>query len=581
MVLAKLLFLILLLITSSHQCKHAANQPLPPHPGTSAIGPRPINCHPVSLPELLTLPQPYKRTCIFRIKWKFSGDLLWTVTPCTSFIGAETQEGDPSSIEGPLHPLSQSFSPSYAFSSAGYPATITSQLLGCETREDQTKRLFRHYTMGSYGSLTSHSDYDIDDKVAVLQKREHEGFGFVLRGAKAETPMEEFTPKRAFPVIQYLESVDVEGVAWRAGIRTGDFLIEVNSVNVVKVGHKQEVVLIRQGGNRLVMKVVSVTRKLEEDEAQRRAPPPPKRAPSTTLTLCSKSMTADLEELEKLDEILAAAAEPALRPDITDADWRAPHRWSARSTGRGHRADSPYANLGAFSASLFAPSKPQRHKRPLMKQLQVEDTLEHGALAVGSPGLVGGRFAREPSGDLDYGAGDGLGLALGAQAQFWALALARSGDLRNSVAPQCSCLGAPLRAAPPSADLPSLQLSRSIEERLLGASHTTSRDLLPFPVSALKPLVSGLSLGPSGSTFIHLLTRKPLDPSSPLVLTLAAREWVLASQAPSHSSTPMHSPDADHSGPLFVHVQTWDSERGTLASPAFSPQTPARIPVPA
>lgn len=32
--------------------------------------------------------------------------------------------------------------------------------------------------------LSSVSDYVIDDKVAVLQKRDHEGFGFVLRGAK-------------------------------------------------------------------------------------------------------------------------------------------------------------------------------------------------------------------------------------------------------------------------------------------------------------------------------------------------------------------------------------------------------------
>ncbi|KAL8222627.1 UNVERIFIED_CONTAM: hypothetical protein K2H54_077661 [Gekko kuhli] len=29
------------------------------------------------------------------------------------------------------------------------------------------------------------SDYIIEEKAAVLQKREHEGFGFVLRGAKA------------------------------------------------------------------------------------------------------------------------------------------------------------------------------------------------------------------------------------------------------------------------------------------------------------------------------------------------------------------------------------------------------------
>uniref|UniRef100_A0A673AGN4 PDZ domain-containing protein n=1 Tax=Sphaeramia orbicularis TaxID=375764 RepID=A0A673AGN4_9TELE len=158
-----------------------------------------------------------------------------------------------------------------------------------------------------------HSDYIIEEKNAVLQKKENEGFGFVLRGAKAETPIEEFTPTPAFPALQYLESVDVEGVAWRAGLRTGDFLIEVNGVNVVKVGHKQVVSLIRQGGNRLLMKVVSVTRKPESEEVVRKkAPPPPKRAPSTTLTLRSKSMTAELEELESM-----------LRSQPSEADYRA------------------------------------------------------------------------------------------------------------------------------------------------------------------------------------------------------------------------------------------------------------------
>uniref|UniRef100_A0A8C6RE24 SH3 and multiple ankyrin repeat domains protein 3 n=1 Tax=Nannospalax galili TaxID=1026970 RepID=A0A8C6RE24_NANGA len=638
-----------------------------------------------------------------------------------------------------------------------------------ETREDRTKRLFRHYTVGSYDSLTSHSDYVIDDKVAILQKRDHEGFGFVLRGAKAETPIEEFTPTPAFPALQYLESVDVEGVAWRAGLRTGDFLIEVNGVNVVKVGHKQVVGLIRQGGNRLVMKVVSVTRKPEEDGARRRAPPPPKRAPSTTLTLRSKSMTAELEELasirrrkgEKLDEILAAAAEPTLRPDIADADSRAatvkqrptsrritpaeisslferqglpgpeklpgslrkgiprtksvgedeklasllegrfPRSTSMQDTvreGRGippppqtapppppapyyfdsgppptfspppppsraydtvrssfkpglearlgagatglyepgaplgplpyperqKRArsmiilqdsapevgdvprpapaatpperpkrrprqsgpDSPYANLGAFSASLFAPSKPQRRKSPLVKQLQVEDAQERAALAVGSPGPVGGSFAREPSpthrgpgprqGGLDYSSGEGLGLTFGGPGPGKERRLE---ERRRSTV--FLSVGA-IEGSPPSADLPSLQPSRSIDERLLGTGATTGRDLLlPSPVSALKPLVSGPSLGPSGTTFIHPLTGKPLDPSSPLALALAARERALASQAPSRSPTPVHSPDADRPGPLFVDVQARDSERGPLASPAFSPRSPAWIPVPA
>lgn len=45
----------------------------------------------------------------------------------------------------------------------------------------------------------------------------------------AQTPIEEFTPTPAFPALQYLESVDEGGVAWRAGLRMGDFLIEVRA----------------------------------------------------------------------------------------------------------------------------------------------------------------------------------------------------------------------------------------------------------------------------------------------------------------------------------------------------------------
>ncbi|XP_031158336.1 SH3 and multiple ankyrin repeat domains protein 3-like [Sander lucioperca] len=197
-----------------------------------------------------------------------------------------------------------------------------------ETREDRTKRLFRHYTVGSYDNYTSYSDYVIEEKTAVLQKRESEGFGFVLRGAKAETPIEEFAPTPAFPALQYLESVDQGGVAWRAGLRTGDFLIEVNGADVVKVGHRQVVSLIRQGGSRLLMKVVSVSRKSESNLIRKKAPPPPKRAPSTSLTLRSKSMTADLEDIarrrrfEKLDEMLAGGQQEVVLRARPSDDFR-------------------------------------------------------------------------------------------------------------------------------------------------------------------------------------------------------------------------------------------------------------------
>ncbi|XP_045342216.1 SH3 and multiple ankyrin repeat domains protein 2 isoform X7 [Leopardus geoffroyi] len=182
-----------------------------------------------------------------------------------------------------------------------------------ETRADRSKKLFRHYTVGSYDSFDGSSDCIIEEKTVVLQKKDNEGFGFVLRGAKADTPIEEFTPTPAFPALQYLESVDEGGVAWQAGLRTGDFLIEVNKENVVKVGHRQVVNMIRQGGNHLVLKVVTVTRNLDPDDtARKKAPPPPKRAPTTALTLRSKSMTSELEELDKPDEIV-----PASKPSRT------------------------------------------------------------------------------------------------------------------------------------------------------------------------------------------------------------------------------------------------------------------------
>uniref|UniRef100_A0A673G6M5 SH3 and multiple ankyrin repeat domains 3a n=1 Tax=Sinocyclocheilus rhinocerous TaxID=307959 RepID=A0A673G6M5_9TELE len=578
-----------------------------------------------------------------------------------------------------------------------------------ETREDRNKRLFRHYTVGSYDNFTSYSDYIIEEKNAVLQKKENEGFGFVLRGAKAETPIEEFTPTPAFPALQYLESVDVEGVAWRAGLRTGDFLIEVNGVNVVKVGHKQVVSLIRQGGNNLLMKVVSVTRKPESEESVRKkAPPPPKRAPSTTLTLRSKSMTAELEELasarrrrgERLDEILASQ-ETVLRPKV-EADYRAAtvkqcptsrritpaeisvrysmsiclslragateedrlsalaaeHRFPRSSsmtdslrdshsippppqtapppppslyyldTGpppsfcpppppgrihdpsrssfkpgseprlhvlpqtmsaelfepprhashmdrqkkarsmiilqdsshlpveptdiprpgavstpperikrKGRVIDNPYANVGQFSVGLFTPSKPQRRKSPLVKQLQVEDAQERASLALASI------HAREhsPSGRL--------------------AAHHTSRERRKSTV--FLSVGTMEGSSAPPPEAPSLTPSRSVDERML----TRELGQLPPPALALRP-------SPGGTTFIHPLTGKPLDPNSPLALALAARERALTSQSQSPSSSP--EPRTKHEaagGVLYMETQTKEAERseGEFASPPFSP----------
>ncbi|KAJ6651516.1 hypothetical protein lerEdw1_020851 [Lerista edwardsae] len=485
------------------------------------------------------------------------------------------------------------------------------------------------------------------------------------------------------------------------------------------------------------------------------APPPPKRAPSTTLTLRSKSMTAELEELEKLDEILAAA-EPSLRADIVEADSRAatvkqrptsrritpaeisslferqgmaahagpekPHvtlrkgiprtksvgedeKFAAslmdgkfpRSTSmqdtvregpgippppqtapppppspyyfdtapppsfspppppgrvydtvrssfkpgleaklhglpqvisaaemydqarisipyperqkrarsmiilqdsshlpveptdiprpgpaatppekmkrKGRVVDNPYANMGQFNVSLFAPTKPQRKKSPLVKQLQVEDAQERAALS------IAGGFTREPSPTRRSHRLSGLEYQSPVDTTSLPFTTAIAGVMKDRErrldekrkSTVFLSVGA-IEGSPPTVEMPSLQQSRSIDERLLG-----SRDvLLPSPVSALKPLISS-----SSSTFIHPLTGKPLDPNSPLALALAARERALSTQVPSRVPTPIHSPDSDRAAPLFVDIQTKELERGELEgliSPAYSPGAKAPTP---
>ncbi|NWY43766.1 SHAN3 protein, partial [Sylvia atricapilla] len=563
----------------------------------------------------------------------------------------------------------------------------------------------------------------------------------------AETPIEEFTPTPAFPALQYLESVDVEGVAWRAGLRTGDFLIEVNGVNVVKVGHKQVVALIRQGGNHLLMKVVSVSRKPEAEEGGRKkeksgrkkihrrnpyrkrismelkirgerekkinpeihggwgveihgitnpwreqtAPcevpgcgravpwtvpalspgypldcpravswtvPPdcPRAVPGLSPGLspgypldCPRTVPWTVPRLSprcpravprlspgyppavpglspglsppspRLSPAIPALFKPGLEaklhglPQVLSAaemydqargSMPYPERQKrARSMiilqdsshlpvepteiprpgpaatppeklkRKGRVIDNPYANMGQFNVSLFAPTKPQRKKSPLVKQLQVEDAQERAALAI-----TGGYSSREPSPTrrghrLEYQhhhpgiaqvEAAGLPFATAIAAGVMKDRDRRLDERRKSTV--FLSVGAIEGPAPGGSEMPSLQQSRSIDERLLG-----SRDvLLPSPVSALKPLISS-----SSSTFIHPLTGKPLDPNSPLALALAARERALSTQVPSRSPTPIHSPDSDRAAPLFVDIQTKEPDsRGdleSLVSPAYSP----------
>ncbi|KAH9525332.1 hypothetical protein Btru_001069 [Bulinus truncatus] len=161
----------------------------------------------------------------------------------------------------------------------------------------------------------------------VLLHRSAEGYGFVLRGAKSKIPtggtFNDFQPTAEYPALQYLDSVDVGSQADRAGLKKGDFILEINSENVVRASHEHVVHLIRSSSNVLTLKVVTVTQadrtpadwSMHSDGSmtlparkKQVAPLPPQRDPRTSLSYSkasSKSMAEGLAEIEKLDATIA------------------------------------------------------------------------------------------------------------------------------------------------------------------------------------------------------------------------------------------------------------------------------------
>ncbi|XP_073967651.1 SH3 and multiple ankyrin repeat domains prosap isoform X6 [Choristoneura fumiferana] len=169
---------------------------------------------------------------------------------------------------------------------------------------------------------------NIETRTVVLH-RARRGFGFVLRGAKASSPLMELRPSERCPGLQYLDDVDAGGVADRAGLRKGDFLVAINGEDVSAASHEHVVELIRTSGALVSMTVVSLhsthgmdlnactvpTSKSQNQLSssgrpyaatlprkgaggRSPAPAPPRRDPRTTLSVGrarAKSMVAGLE----------------------------------------------------------------------------------------------------------------------------------------------------------------------------------------------------------------------------------------------------------------------------------------------
>ncbi|XP_022241952.1 uncharacterized protein LOC106459712 isoform X1 [Limulus polyphemus] len=157
-------------------------------------------------------------------------------------------------------------------------------------------------------------------RTVVLHKGK-KGFGFVLRGAKATSPLMERQRTYAWPSLQYLDDVDRGGVADQAGMKKGDFVLEINGHNVTQATHDQVVAIIRKSGDLVAMTVVTVNnppgtrRPLNQRQCAtvprrlsfKKAPAPPKRDPGTTLSFGrarARSMVTGLADIDSLEDPL-------------------------------------------------------------------------------------------------------------------------------------------------------------------------------------------------------------------------------------------------------------------------------------
>ncbi|XP_039447347.1 SH3 and multiple ankyrin repeat domains protein 2-like isoform X1 [Culex pipiens pallens] len=96
----------------------------------------------------------------------------------------------------------------------------------------------------------------------VVLHRAKRGFGFILRGAKASSPLMQLKPSARCPALQYLDDVDPGGVADMAGLKPGDFLLAINNEDVTCASHEHVVDLIRNSGSLVSMTVVTLPHNL-------------------------------------------------------------------------------------------------------------------------------------------------------------------------------------------------------------------------------------------------------------------------------------------------------------------------------
>ncbi|KAI0219779.1 Sorting nexin-27 [Lamellibrachia satsuma] len=100
-------------------------------------------------------------------------------------------------------------------------------------------------------------------RIVTIYKSET-GFGFNVRGQVSEGGQLRSINGELYAPMQHVSAVLEGGAAQKAGIEKGDRILEVNGTNVEGSTHKQVVDLIRSGGDKLTLTVISVPHKVAE-----------------------------------------------------------------------------------------------------------------------------------------------------------------------------------------------------------------------------------------------------------------------------------------------------------------------------